>query len=398
MNIDLSKVAKREALVPTSNGKVYWQRLRPGCFVGYRPSAKGGAGSWCARAYDDERKGYREKPLGSYAEQIASERFAEAKLAAEQFAAEVERGGVVEVEERVETVGEACRKFALTHNEAPARFERFVYGDPIAKVKLAKLRRSHTDAWRKRLEATPAKVSRNKVGEFLTRPRSLATVNRDMAVFRTALSRFAALGAPNSEAAWQEPLKPIPNAVTPRDIYLTRQQRKAVLDNISDEGAPFVRALCLLPLRPGPVAVLTAASYDKRSRVLSIGKDKGHKPRKVVLPVEAAALFAEAVKDKLPTAPLFTQADGRAWDKNTWNDPIKDAVKAANKTLPKAAKLPAGVTAYTFRHSTITDLVLAKVPLLTIAQIAGTSVKMIEQFYGHLNNDTATEGLASLAL
>ena len=64
----------------------------------------------------------------------------------------------------------------------------------------------------------------------------------------------------------------------------------------------------------------------------------------------------------------------------------------------KAAGLPAGATAYTLRHSTITDLVSAGLPLLTIAQISGTSAEMIERHYGHLTSDAAMKALAGLAL
>lgn len=64
----------------------------------------------------------------------------------------------------------------------------------------------------------------------------------------------------------------------------------------------------------------------------------------------------------------------------------------------KAADLPPTATAYTLRHSTITDLVKAKLPLLTIAQISGTSVEMIEKHYGHLANEAAVEALGTLAL
>jgi integrase len=109
-----------------------------------------------------------------------------------------------------------------------------------------------------------------------------------------------------------------------------------------------------------------------------------------LLPRATAQHFAAASKDKLPAAPLFHRADGSAWNKDTWKGPIADAAKAA--------KLPKAVTAYTLRHSTITDLVSSGLPLLTIAQISGTSAEMIERHYGHLIRDAATEALAGLAL
>ena len=64
----------------------------------------------------------------------------------------------------------------------------------------------------------------------------------------------------------------------------------------------------------------------------------------------------------------------------------------------EAADLPDGASAYTLRHSTITDLVTAGLPLLTIAQISGTSAEMIERHYGHLASDAAVKALGELAL
>lgn len=383
---DLSRVAEREALKATR--EPYWQRLRPGCFVGYRPSARGGAGTWVARAYDEDTGRYRLKALGSFGEHSGRDRFGLAKQAAEAFSLRVASGSIAQ--ERIETVEDACRKLAKTHAEAGSRFGRYVYSDPLAKVKLSKLRRSQVEAWRKRLEDTPARVSRSKHGEPLTRPRSPATLNRDMAVLRLALGKVLALGAPGTEAAWQEALRPVKNAVKRRTLYLSRDQRRSLLGAISDEARPFVRALCLLPLRPGAVAALTAGDFDRRTRELTIGEDKAGNGRRIVVPEGAAFDFMEASKHKLPAAPLFTRANGKPWDKETWAAPIASAARAA--------ALPIGVTAYTLRHSTITDLVSAGLPILTVAQISGTSVEMIERHYGHLARHAATEALAGLAL
>src|SRR5690348_10246196 len=134
---DLSKVTQREQL--KARREPYWNRLRPGCFLGYRPSKKGGAGTWIARAYDDEARTYVIKSFGSYGDTVARERFTQAKQAAETFASEVARGGIGQ--ETIETVEDACRKFAETRTEAAPRFARYVYSDPIARVKLTKLRR-----------------------------------------------------------------------------------------------------------------------------------------------------------------------------------------------------------------------------------------------------------------
>lgn len=386
MALDLSKVGERERL--KARREPHWQRLRAGCFLGYRPSLRGSKGTWVARAYDEDSGKYRVKSLGDFGTLPGNAMFAAAKKEAEAFAEQVESGG--EVRAKIETVADACREYAKTRPEADARFRRNLYEDPIAKVKLIKLRRHHVKDWRERLEAKPSLVSRRKAGVPIHRTRAPSTVNRDMVVLRAALAKVLPQGTPNSEAAWQEPLKAIPNADGRRTLYFDRDQRRRLIENIDSEAEPFVRALCLLPLRPGALAALTVGNFDKRTAELTVGKDKTGKPRRIRLPMGATELLAMQAANKLPGAPLFMRANGKPWDKDSWNEPIKRAVAAAD--------LPGSGTAYTLRHSTITDLVSAGLPLLTIAQISGTSAEMIERHYGHLAGDAALKALDKLSL
>ena len=62
------------------------------------------------------------------------------------------------------------------------------------------------------------------------------------------------------------------------------------------------------------------------------------------------------------------------------------------------AELPPKATTYSIRHSTITDLIHAGVDSLTVAQLAGTSVAMIEKHYGHLLQKQSAAALAVLSL
>lgn len=146
----------------------------------------------------------------------------------------------------------------------------------------------------------------------------------------------------------------------------------------------------MLPLRPGALAALTVADFDQRLSVLKIGKDKSGQDRKIKLPSEIAQLFEMAATNKASTAPLLARAGGQAWNKDSWKGPIKDAAKNAT--------LPAEASAYTLRHSVISDLVHGGLDLLTVAQISGTSVAMIEKHYGHLRSDVAAVALAKLVL
>ena len=204
--------------------------------------------------------------------------------------------------------------------------------------------------------------------------RAKSTVNRDMVPLRAALRPGAQAWCAEYRCGMAGGASPFKGADKRRDLYLDRDERKKLIDATCDEARPFVKALCLLPLRPGALAGLTVRDFDKRTRSLTIGKDKNGNPRQITLPQMIADFFSAQVKDKLPAAPIFARAGGDAWNKDTWKHPIKDAVRAAD--------LPGGVSAYTLRHSVITDLIRARLPILTVAQLSDTSVTMIEKHYG----------------
>ncbi len=211
-----------------------------------------------------------------------------------------------------------------------------------------------------------------------------------MTCFRAALNLAYADGLVTSDFAWRRKLVPVKNADRRRELYLKRTQRKKFIEKASPDLGQFLRGLALVPLRPGALAALRVPDYDQHLKVLKVGKDKNGQERKIKLPEATAKFFAEVAKSKLAGDPLVSRADGKAWDKDAWKWPVKAAATAA--------KLPVGTTAYTLRHSVISDLVHDGLDLLTVAQISGTSVAMIERHYGHLRSDVAAGALAKLAL
>jgi len=104
VGIDLSKVGERERL--KARREPYWQRLYVGCYIGFRPSKAGGAGTWIARARDADAGEYHFKSLGDFGHLLPNERFVIAKREAEKFTAIVEAGG--EVRRNTVTVADAC--------------------------------------------------------------------------------------------------------------------------------------------------------------------------------------------------------------------------------------------------------------------------------------------------
>ena len=379
----LNTVKKREKL--ERRREPYWEVLANGCHLGFRPSTVNGGGTWIAKYRDPETGKRALKSLGDYGHLNPSERFSAAAKDARAWFKHIASGGTNEAL----TVGQICKRYAEERPDAAARFKRFVFADPLARVRLSKLNKGHIADWRKRLEASPALVSRSTKGRKVTRPRSQATINRDMVALRAALNQAFAHGQIESDMPWRAALKP-KKVSTRRNLYLTKDQRRALIDALPEDVAAFCRGLCLLPFRPGALASLTVASLNTKTQELQIDRDKAGQGRKILLPDETARFLKTLARSKLPGACIFTRADGKPWDKDAWKKPIKTAANQAG--------LPEATTAYTLRHSTITDLVTTGLDLLTVAQVSGTSVAMIERHYGHLKRDQATKALEGLAL
>lgn len=390
----LDTVIARDKLKPRR--EPYWHRLDSGCAIGFRKMTTGSVGSWIAR-YRNADTGERSKhALGDFSELPASERFGAAKRAAEVWFSHLGRGGAAEVI----TVKTACENY-VTHvradkgddraDDIKARFARWVDGAKIGKIALPKLTRTHVEQWRKDLAATP--VVRNPhaaEADRETRTRALSTVNRDMSALRAALNYACDTGAVTCDTAWRVALRPLEGVGGRRNLYLDRGQRKALIADAPTDLAALLTAVSLVPLRPGALAAMTAASFDARLGVLVVGKDKAGADRRIKLPTSTADFFKAQAKDKLPAAPLVARADGKPWTKDSWKGPLKDAAATAG--------LPAETVVYSLRHSAITDLVIGGLDLLTVAQLSGTSVAMIEKHYGHLREDRGADALARLAL
>lgn len=380
----LRKVSDREKLKPRRDP--YFEPLATGRALGFRKMSASAEGTWVARWRDPDTGKQHHKPLGGFDDLTPSERYDAAKMAAAAWFEHLGLGGSA----KTVTVANACAQYVahLARSKRPQvaeevqrRFDRYVLDTQLAGVALESLTPRHVRAWRQELEDLPTPSGK---------PRAPATLNRDLVCVKAALNHARKTGLIGTDYAWRETLAPIRGAGRRRDVYLDRSQRKRLIAAAAPDLAQFIRVLCILPLRPGAVAALTAGDYDRRLKMLTIRTDKAGAGRKFKLPPAAARTFASASKDKLPGAHLFTRADGVPWNKDNWKLPIRAAMQDAG--------LPDKATLYSLRHSTITDLVTAGTDLATVASIAGTSVLMIQRNYHHLQQDVAANALANLAL
>lgn len=371
----------------------YWHKLRSECHLGYRKTTISSTGAWVARSRGVDGK-YRVRSFGSLDGVPDHRRFDEAvKQATAWF-----NGRSVNAPYSEITVGEACKRYVIKQradgNEQAAkdlesRFERWMYPNAqLTNTMLTRLTTSQISAWRQKLTTEPIILQdRTKLS---TKPKSAGSINREMAVLKAALNLAVRDGFATSDAAWKHSLTPVKNATGRRECYLDAAQRKALVASAPNDLAALLMALSLVPLRPGAMAALTVSNLDKRLSVLTVGKDKAGRDRKIKLPPVTTEFFAKQAGEKRADEPLVARADGKPWNKDSWKYPFKEAARIA--------KLPADATAYTLRHSTITDLIaLHRLDTMTVATLSGTSLLMIEKHYGHLLHEHSADALAMLA-
>ncbi|WCE03158.1 tyrosine-type recombinase/integrase [Pseudoxanthomonas sp. JBR18] len=382
---DIDKATVRNKLEPRR--EPYWGApVETGLYVGFRRLEMGG--NWIARYRTEE--GQRYQALGVM---TAQNDYEAARREARRWMKRVQAGmGATEIH----TVAQACAEYVSSlelskrpeaADAARQSMRRTVYADPMGAMKLDKLREKHLQEWMQRLE-TGTFVPEAVKGGRKTAPMKPATIRRTLASLKAALNLAVRKRHIAAERAieWQA-VGVSKAAETRRDLYLTREQRRALRDAATGSLRDLIECVALTGCRPGDPAVALRKDYDHRSGSVTF-KTKEH-PRTIPLSAPARELLDRLAKGKLPLAHLFTDDEGSAWTSRRWHEPMKAAVEAAG--------LPPQTVLYTLRHCWITDAIVSGMDLLTVARLVGTSVAMIEKNYGHLVDAAARDRLAQVS-
>jgi len=376
---DLSRKRDRERLAVRR--EPHWQRLTEGAYIGFRR----GPDTWIARYRGrDGRQQY--KQLGEALE------FDEAKARAEVWLGQL-AGSAVRTVKR-DTVRAALQSYLNdlrehgrtdAAKEAEWRFKKTVYTDPLADTSLEQATKDDFREWRER----------QKNGR---KPRSLNRhVRSVVAALNHAVKEAGHVGNPT---AWS--LKPLADDVEDDGetaVFLTPEQRKALVAAATPFAAAFLRGLELTGARPQELAAATVGHFDGEQ--LRLAHRKGKPPklrvRHTVLGPEGIAFFEKQTADKLPGAPIFTEDGEQPWRRHMWARTVRAAIKAHNKKAKGSARLPVGVGAYAMRHARISELLqIHGVDPLTIAAQTGTSLVMIEKAYLRFIPSAMREKLAGV--
>jgi integrase len=343
----------------------YWMRLSEGAYLGFRR----GPDTWIARYRGaDLKQQYR--ALAGAVESDDAKRMAEEWLAQLVGTAvrSAKRGSVRQaLETYLEDLRRHGREDAARENEA--RFRSIVWGDRFALLALEDLTLDDTIEFRERLR----------------KGRQNRSVNRHMTAVIAGLNVAHGLGHVGTSAAWR-----VKRLADDREddgataVFLTAEQRGALIAAASPNAASFLRGLELTGARPKEVAAATVADFDGEQLKLQHRKGRPAKlrTRYVVLSAEGCAFFKAQCQDKLPSAHVFTENGMQPWRRHVWAREIRAAIAAHNKTAKGKERIPPSASAYSFRHARISELLqLHGVDPLSVAQQTGTSVMMLERAY-----------------
>jgi site-specific recombinase XerD len=212
-----------------------------------------------------------------------------------------------------------------------------------------------------------------------------SSVNRFMTAFKACLT----LAAEDDERitnrrAWK--ISALRDAANPRNVILTERQRREVVKagyaTGGDRFGAFNETLAATGVRPVQARRLTVADLEAdhpdgpRLMMPSSKKGRGRKRVErapVPIPAGLANRLKALVVGRANHEPLLVDDNDAGWKENGHQRPF--AVAAAEAGLPKDA------TAYSLRHSFITQCLLKGIPVRLVAASVDSSTAMIEQTY-----------------
>lgn len=168
-----------------------------------------------------------------------------------------------------------------------------------------------------------------------------------------------------------------------RTRILTAGERDEILAAVPDRHfREFLTAMYQTGCRPSEVARVTAANVNLELGVWVIDKHKSSektgKPRVVYLTPEMVELSRRLIVER-PEGPLFPSRKlGRPFSKNA----IRCRFRRLREKLPHLRHF----VCYNLRHTFATDALARGVSAAQVAELLGhSSIRMVEQHYGHLN-------------
>jgi len=107
--------------------------------------------------------------------------------------------------------------------------------------------------------------------------------------------------------------------------------------------------------------------------------------RHITLNKEARDIFRRYCQGKAENEKVFLNSDGRPWSESLLPKRFERVKEVAQ--LKGFGKIRDEITIYSFRDLWISEALMARNDVATVAHMAGTSIEMIRRVYGHFRND-----------
>lgn len=171
-----------------------------------------------------------------------------------------------------------------------------------------------------------------------------------------------------------------------RDFVIKIDTYQKLLDGASDPKFRrkhvlafrlILMALRLSGCRPSEIANLRIEHIHGDRWLLPHHKTrrKTKRPR-VVYPCACLETLVRIVTHGRSSGPVFMASPTESW--------TYSKMRRRFERLKKRVKVDPKCVLYSFRHSSMTDSIMAGVDVATVAELHGTSIRMIEAHYGHL--------------
>ena len=393
----------------TARKKPYWRLIDQGCHLGYYKGKRGG--TWTARYFLGAGR-YAEQKLGTAddtrdADGLDVLSFKQAQSAARNWFSEQARTAAgLGQDSGPYTVADAIRNYLTwmegeqkkSTKDARTRAEALILPS-LGAIEVKKLTPDQIRAWRKGLVEAPPRLRTRKGAEQQYRDtngdpeaarRRQATANRTLTILKAALNHAWAENKVSSRDAWQR-IKPFENVDVARVNYLKKDQITRLVNACDPGFRPMVQAALLTGCRYGELAALRVADFNPdEGGTVHVRQSKSGKPRHVVLTAEGQNFFETVTAGRDSNGLMFPRPDGGTWARTQQQRPMREASKRAQISPP--------ANFHSLRHTYASLLVIAKVPMIVIAENLGhADTRMCEKHYFHISQSFRAETIRSQA-
>lgn len=402
-NQKIDSRSARAKLPPKKSG--YWATVAPGCSLGYRKGATGGA--WLAKYVRDSLR--KETTIGPAddamdANGVTAIDYADAQARARAwFETIAKQASATEEPEEPLTVDRALddyladytRRGGKSLKDTSARAAAFIRPELGARL-ISSLTAKQLRDWHAGLAAAGARL-RSAKGETEhktwtldpTDPEALrrrrATANRTLTILKAALNHAFREGKASSDLAWRR-VQPFREADSAKIRYLSESEITRLANATNPDFRPMVAAALLTGCRYGELAALQVCDFDRKAETLLIRTSKSGKARRVFLDDDGVTFLEQHTAGKPGDALIFARPDGSRWGKSHQHRPLREACKAG--------KINPAVSFHILRHTYASLRVMRGVPLQVLAGNLGhADTRMTEKHYAHLADSYARDML-----